>query len=83
MLSVNRKTELPLADVQGLLQRELQEHREAFEATARMVSEPFAEHLCVHHRIVHHERGTKAVRERGLWFSDSLFGAGNFSRITG
>jgi D-sedoheptulose 7-phosphate isomerase len=45
MLSVNRKTELPLADVQGLLQRELQEHREAFEATARMVSEPFAASL--------------------------------------
>jgi D-sedoheptulose 7-phosphate isomerase len=45
MLTVIRKTELPIADVQGLLQRELQEHRTAFEATAGMVSEPFAASL--------------------------------------
>jgi D-sedoheptulose 7-phosphate isomerase len=42
MLTENRKTELPFAEVQGLLQCELQEHREAFEATAATVSEPFA-----------------------------------------
>ena len=45
MASVNRNTELPRSDVQGFLQRELQEHREAFEATAGMVSEPFAASL--------------------------------------
>jgi D-sedoheptulose 7-phosphate isomerase len=54
MVSVSRKTELALADVQGLLQRELQEHREAFEATARNLSEPFAASL----RLL--ERGVRA-----------------------
>jgi D-sedoheptulose 7-phosphate isomerase len=52
MASVNRKTELPLSDVQGLLERELQEHREAFEATAGMVSEPFAASLSLLERGV-------------------------------
>jgi D-sedoheptulose 7-phosphate isomerase len=41
MLTANRKTELPFADVQELLQQELQEHRDAFEATSRMLSESF------------------------------------------
>src|ERR1700722_17466743 len=45
MLTVNRKTELSLADVEGLLQYELQEHREVFEATAGVVSAPFAASL--------------------------------------
>src|SRR5271157_5834846 len=54
MASENRNTELPLSDVQGLLQRELQEHREAFEATAGMLSGPFAASL----RLL--ERGVRA-----------------------
>src|ERR1700676_1277181 len=52
MASVNRKTELPLSGIQGLLQSELQEHREAFEATAAMVSEPFAASLSLLERGV-------------------------------
>jgi D-sedoheptulose 7-phosphate isomerase len=42
MLTINRKPELSLADVQALLQRELHEHREVFETTAAMLKEPFA-----------------------------------------
>jgi D-sedoheptulose 7-phosphate isomerase len=45
MLTANRKTELSLADVEGLLQRELQEHREVFEATAGVLGKPFAASL--------------------------------------
>jgi D-sedoheptulose 7-phosphate isomerase len=45
MLTINRKPELPSADVQELVQRELQEHRETFEATAAMVNQPFANSL--------------------------------------
>jgi D-sedoheptulose 7-phosphate isomerase len=52
MPSVNRMSELPLAQVQTLLQRELQEHREAFEATAGMLGEPFAASLQLLERAV-------------------------------
>jgi D-sedoheptulose 7-phosphate isomerase len=45
MLTVNRKPELPFADVQVLVQHELQEHRATFEATAGMVGQPFADSL--------------------------------------
>jgi D-sedoheptulose 7-phosphate isomerase len=52
MLTLNRKPELPLTDVQGLLQHELQEHRAAFEATAGMVSEPFVQSLRLLEQVV-------------------------------
>jgi D-sedoheptulose 7-phosphate isomerase len=39
------KNELPIAAVESLLQRELHEHRETFEATARMLHGPFAASL--------------------------------------
>ncbi len=45
--SESLKPELPLAEVQGLLQRELAEHRETFEATARMLQGPFTASLAL------------------------------------
>jgi D-sedoheptulose 7-phosphate isomerase len=45
MLTANQKPQLSLVDVEGVLLRELQEHREAFEATAAMLSKPFAASL--------------------------------------
>jgi hypothetical protein len=45
MITVNLKPELPYADVHGMVERELQEHREIFEATAAMVNRPFANSL--------------------------------------
>ncbi|HMD73086.1 MAG TPA: D-sedoheptulose 7-phosphate isomerase [Steroidobacteraceae bacterium] len=38
---MEKKSELSLADLEGLLQRELHEHRDTFEATARMLRDPF------------------------------------------
>src|SRR5271167_1144337 len=49
---IKSRTELPLAELEGLLQRELHEHRETFEATARMLSEPFAASLALLERGV-------------------------------
>jgi D-sedoheptulose 7-phosphate isomerase len=45
MSSMKRDTEFAPTDVTALLARELQEHREAFESTAQMLSHPFAETL--------------------------------------
>jgi len=47
MLNVNRPSELPPQDVEILLAQELHEHRDAFEATVRMLNRPFAEVLDV------------------------------------
>jgi len=45
MLPDSRPCESPLFGVEALLQDELREHRESFEATARMLSVPFGEAL--------------------------------------
>jgi D-sedoheptulose 7-phosphate isomerase len=45
MLTADRPPESPVEPVELLLQQELREHREAFEATAAMLSTPFAEAL--------------------------------------
>ncbi|MGO9427157.1 MAG: D-sedoheptulose 7-phosphate isomerase [Steroidobacteraceae bacterium] len=45
MLPGHRPSETSPAAAQALLQQELREHREAFEATAQMLSGPFAETL--------------------------------------
>ncbi len=37
----SESTPLSLAELEGLIERELNEHRETFEATARMLNEPF------------------------------------------
>jgi D-sedoheptulose 7-phosphate isomerase len=47
MLNVNRPGESPPQDVETLLAQELHEHRDAFEATVRMLNRPFAEMLDV------------------------------------
>jgi D-sedoheptulose 7-phosphate isomerase len=47
MLNVNRPSESPPQDVETLLAQELHEHRDAFEATVRMLNRPFAEMLDV------------------------------------
>jgi D-sedoheptulose 7-phosphate isomerase len=47
MLNVNRPCESPPQDVETLLAQELHEHRDAFEATVRMLNRPFAEMLDV------------------------------------
>jgi D-sedoheptulose 7-phosphate isomerase len=63
MLPESRPCESPLSGVEALLQAELREHRESFEATARMLSMPFAEAL--------------GILERGLGRGGKLLTFGN------
>lgn len=49
---MEKKTELPIAEVESLLQRELHEHSETFEATARMLRDPFVASLALLERAV-------------------------------
>ncbi|MGO8828822.1 MAG: SIS domain-containing protein [Steroidobacteraceae bacterium] len=63
MLPGHRPSETSPAAAQALLQQELREHREAFEATAQMLSGPFAE--------------TLGVLERGLRCGGKLLIFGN------
>ena len=44
---MDKKSELPSAAIESLLQRELQEHRETCEATARMLRDPFVASLAL------------------------------------
>lgn len=45
MLIVNRPDESPALDPEALLQQELREHRETFEATVQMLEQPFIDAL--------------------------------------
>jgi D-sedoheptulose 7-phosphate isomerase len=63
MLPDSRPCESPLFGVEALLQDELREHRESFEATARMLSVPFGEAL--------------EILERGLRRGGKLLTFGN------
>lgn len=54
MSNVKRYTETTPTDAAALLAKELQEHREAFESTAQMLSLPFAETLELLERSVRH-----------------------------
>jgi D-sedoheptulose 7-phosphate isomerase len=59
MLPDNRLRESSLSAVEALLQGELREHRESFEATANMLSVPFAETLGILERNL--RRGGKLL----------------------